>query len=68
MHLTSDVLMKYCEELTEAVSSAQKHVPETWTLPQKGEHTIVPGQWVMVKNHTAGPLEAKWKGPRPFSD
>ena len=48
VHLASDALLKYCKELTDAVSSAWQRVKDVWTEPPKGGHTTVPGQCVMI--------------------
>ena len=56
-------MLKYCIELTDAVSSTRQCVREVWAKPPEGGHAVVPGQWVMIKNHVAGPLEEKRKGP-----
>ncbi len=53
----------YCENLTKAVQSAKERVESCWQTPPEGGHTIVPGQWVMIKAFKNKPLEPKWYGP-----
>ncbi len=43
-------------------STAQKIILP-WQTPPEGGHTIVPGQWVMIKAFKNKPLEPKWYGP-----
>ncbi len=49
VHIVSDALIAYCENLTKAVQSAKERVESCWQTPPEGGHTIVPGQWVMIK-------------------
>ncbi len=49
VHIASDALIAYCENLTKAVQSAKERVESCWQTPPEGGHTIVPGQWVMIK-------------------
>ncbi len=58
-----DALIAYCENLTKAVQSAKERVESCWQTPPEGGHTIVPGQWVMIKTFKNKPLEPKWYGP-----
>ncbi len=44
-------------------STAQKRVESCWQTPPEGGHTIIPGQWVMIKSFRNKPLEPKWYGP-----
>ncbi len=48
-------------------SQRQYRVPERvescWQTPPEGGHTIIPGQWVMIKSFRNKPLEPKWYGP-----
>ncbi len=63
VHIASDALIAYCENLTKAVQSAKERVESCWQTPPEGGHTIVPGQWVMIKTFKNKPLEPKWYGP-----
>ncbi len=63
VHIASDALIAYCENLTKAVQSAKERVESCWQTPPEGGHTIVPGQWVMIKSFRNKPLEPKWYGP-----
>ncbi len=63
VHIVSDALIPYCENLTKAVQSAKERVESCWQTPPEGGHTIVPGQWVMIKAFKNKPLEPKWYGP-----
>ncbi len=63
VHIVSDALIAYCENLTKAVQSAKERVESCWQTPPEGGHTIVPGQWVMIKTFKNKPLEPKWYGP-----
>ncbi len=63
VHIASDALIAYCENLTKAVQSAKERVESCWQTPPKGGHTIIPGQWVMIKVFRNKPLEPKWYGP-----
>ncbi len=63
VHIVSDALIAYCENLTKAVQSAKERVESCWQTPPEGGHTIVPGQWVMIKAFRNKPLEPKWYGP-----
>ncbi len=45
------------------VQSAKERVESCWQTPPEGGHTIVPGQWVMIKAFKNKPLEPKWYGP-----
>ncbi len=63
VHIVSDALIAYCENLTKAVQSAKKRVESCWQTPPEGGHTIIPGQWVMIKAFRNKPLEPKWYGP-----
>ncbi len=63
VHIVSDALIAYCENLTKAVQSAKERVESCWQTPPEGGHTIVPGQWVMIKTFRNKPLEPKWYGP-----
>lgn len=57
VHIASDALIPYCENLTKAVQSARKRVESSWQTPPKVGHTIIPGQWVMIKSFRNKPLE-----------
>ncbi len=63
VHIVSDALIAYCENLTKAVQSAKERVESCWQTPPQGGHTIIPGQWVMIKAFRNKPLEPKWYGP-----
>ncbi len=63
VHIASDALIAYCENLTKAVQSAKERVESCWQTPPEGGHTIIPGQWVMIKAFKNKPLEPKWYGP-----
>ncbi len=63
VHIVSDALIAYCENLTKAVQSAKERVESCWQTPPEGGHTIIPGQWVMIKAFRNKPLEPKWYGP-----
>ncbi len=63
VHIVSDALIAYCENLTKAVQSAKERVESCWQTPQDGGHTIIPGQWVMIKAFRNKPLEPKWYRP-----
>ncbi|XP_058637686.1 uncharacterized protein LOC131543897 [Onychostoma macrolepis] len=63
VHIASDALIAYCENLTKAVQSARERVESCWQTPLEGGHTIIPGQWVMIKSFRNKPLEPKWYGP-----
>ncbi len=63
VYIVSDALIAYCENLTKAVQSAKERVESCWQTPPEGGHTIVPGQWVMIKAFKNKPLEPKWYGP-----
>ncbi len=63
VHIVSDALIAYCENLTKAVQSAKERVESCWQTPPEGGHTIIPGQWVMIKSFKNKPLEPKWYGP-----
>ncbi len=63
VHIVSDALIAYCENLTKAVQSAKERVESCWQTPPEGRHTIIPGQWVMIKAFRNKPLEPKWYGP-----
>ncbi len=63
VHIVSDALIAYCENLTKAVQSAKERVESCWQTPPESGHTIVPGQWVMIKAFKNKPLEPKWYGP-----
>ncbi|KAL7872470.1 hypothetical protein SRHO_G00074530 [Serrasalmus rhombeus] len=61
VHLLSDALLNYCQTL--AVQAAQSQVNSAWSKPAEGGHTIIPGQWVMVRKHDRQSLEPRWDGP-----
>lgn len=63
VHLMSDSLLQYCINLGQAVQNAQKQVEVAWQDPPKGGHSLVPGQWVMIKKFVGSPLSPKWEGP-----
>ncbi len=63
VHIVSDALIAYCENLTKAVQSAKERVESCWQTPPEGGQTIVPGQWVMIKAFKNKPFEPKWYGP-----
>ncbi len=63
VHIVSDALIAYCENLTKAVQSAKERVESCWQTPPEGGHTIIPGQWVMIKAFKNKPLEPKWYRP-----
>ncbi len=63
VHIVSDALIAYCENLTKAVQSTKERVESGWQTPPEGGHTIIPGQWVMIKAFKNKPLEPKWYGP-----
>ncbi len=63
VHIVSDALIAYCKNLTKAVQSAKERVESCWQTPPEGGHTIVPGQWVMIKAFRNKPLEPKWYRP-----
>lgn len=63
VHLTSDTLVQYCENLSLAVQSAEKQVRDAWEPPPEGGHSIIPGQWVMIHKPQRLPLESRWEGP-----
>ncbi len=63
VHIASDALIAYCENLTKAVQSAKERIESCWQTPPEGGHTIIPGQWVMIKAFRNKPLEPKWYGP-----
>ncbi len=63
VHIASDALIAYCENLTKAVQSAKERVESCWQTPPEGGHTLIPGQWVMIKAFRNKPLEPKWYGP-----
>ncbi|KAG9281519.1 hypothetical protein AMEX_G33 [Astyanax mexicanus] len=63
VHLLSDALLNYCQTLTQAVQAAQNQVSNAWGRPSEGGHTIIPGQWVMVRRHDKQSLEPRWDGP-----
>ncbi len=63
VHIVSDALIAYCENLTKAVQSAKERVESCWQTPPESGHTIIPGQWVMIKAFKNKPLEPKWYGP-----
>ncbi len=63
VHIVSDALIAYCDNLTKAVQSAKERVESCWQTPPEGGHTIIPGQWVMIKAFKNKPLEPKWYGP-----
>ncbi len=63
VHIVSDALIAYCENLTKAVQSAKERVESCWQTPPEGGHTIIPGQWVMINAFRNKPLEPKWYGP-----
>ncbi len=63
VHIVSDALIAYCENLIKAGQSAKERVESCWQTPPEGGHTIVPGQWVMIKAFKNKPLEPKWYGP-----
>ncbi len=63
VHIVSDALIAYCDNLTKAVQSAKERVESCWQTPPEGGHTIIPGQWVMIKAFRNKPLEPKWYGP-----
>ncbi len=63
VHIVSDALITYCENLTKAVQSTKERVESGWQTPPEGGHTIIPGQWVMIKAFKNKPLEPKWYGP-----
>ncbi len=63
VHIVSDALIAYCENLTKAVQSAKERVESCWQTPPEGGHTIIPGQWVMIKAFRNKPLEPKWYRP-----
>ncbi len=63
VHIVSDALIAYCENLTKAVQSAKERVESCWQTPPEGGHTIIPDQWVMIKAFKNKPLEPKWYGP-----
>ncbi len=48
---------------SKAVQSAKERVESCWQTPPEGGHTIIPGQWVMIKAFRNKPLEPKWYGP-----
>ncbi len=57
VHIASDALIAYCENLTKAVQSAKERVESCWQTPPEGGQTIVPGQWVMIMAFKNKPLE-----------
>ncbi|KAL0146487.1 hypothetical protein M9458_058118, partial [Cirrhinus mrigala] len=57
VHIASDALITYCENLTKAVQSSRERVESCWQNPPEGGHTIIPGQWVMIKSFRNKPLE-----------
>ncbi len=63
VHIVSDALIAHCDNLTKAVQSAKERVESCWQTPPEGGHTIIPGQWVMIKAFRNKPLEPKWYGP-----
>ncbi|XP_076118486.1 retrovirus-related Pol polyprotein from transposon 412 [Alosa pseudoharengus] len=63
IHLTSDAMLNYCVQLTEAVQTAANQVKEAWGDPPEGGHSLVPGQWVMIHKPQRLALEAKYDGP-----
>ncbi len=63
VHIVSDALIAYCNNLTKAMQSAKERVESCWQTPPEGGHTIIPGQWVMIKVFRNKPLEPKWYGP-----
>ncbi len=63
VHIVSDALIAYCENLTKAVQSAKRELSRVGRLHQKVDTPIVPGQWVMIKAFKNKPLEPKWYGP-----
>lgn len=63
VHIVSDALIAYCENLTKSVQNARERVESCWQNPPEGGHTIIPGQWVMIKSFRNKPLEPKWLGP-----
>ncbi len=63
VHIVSDALIAYCENLTKAVQSAKERVESCWQTPPEGGHTIVPGQLVKIKDFKNKQLEPKWNGP-----
>ncbi len=63
VHIASDALIAYCENLTKAVQSAKERVESCWQTPPEGGHRIIPGQRVMIKSFRNKPLEPKWYGP-----
>ncbi len=42
VHIASDALIAYCENLTKAVQSAKRELSRVCRLPPEGGHTIVP--------------------------
>ena len=63
VHLTSDTLMNYCIQLSEALQVTSNQVKEAWAEPPEGGHSLVPGQWVMIHKPQRLALEAKYEGP-----
>ncbi|KAL0149725.1 hypothetical protein M9458_055008, partial [Cirrhinus mrigala] len=43
VHIASDALITYCENLTKAVQSSRERVESCWQNPPEGGHTIIPG-------------------------
>ncbi len=64
VHIASDALISYCGKPHKGrVQSARERVESCWQTPPEGGHTIIPGQWVMIKSFRNKPLEPKWHGP-----
>ena len=63
VHLTSDTVLQYCENLTKAVSAAHSQVKEAWGEEVPGGHSMVPGMYVMVKKFVRRSLDPHWEGP-----
>lgn len=63
VHIASDALIAYCEQLAQAVQKAGDRVAACWQHPPEGGHAIIPGQWVMIRSFKSKPLEPKWQGP-----
>lgn len=63
VHITSEALMAYCENLTKAVQMAKDRVAACWQPPPEGGHVLIPGQWVMIRSFKSKTLEPRWQGP-----
>lgn len=63
VYLASNALVDYCDKLTHAVQCASQRVSDAWVQSEGGGHSLVPGEWGLVRKPQKQPLGKKWEGP-----